>query len=630
MVKKKRSLGFGFSDEVIKVNSKIGGFKNKEAGDWKDSLIPNFDMTSVNLQYNNEWRVILFLIVSIVIFFILFLRLFHLQITNGKLSRELADGNRIQIKLIHAPRGIIYDRVGKILAANSPAFRIIDKQTKKTHFITREEALSLEVKKDPRAKDMEVDNLRTYPFKEELAHVLGYVGEINETQLKDASYKNYNLGDRIGKDGIEQVYENILRGKDGGEIFEVNSMGEKIRTLRVVAPVPGKDIYLNIDLDLQSKLYQLTKSAAEKSGSCCAAAIAQDPKNGAILALVSIPSFDPNIFTLEDDIKINEVFSNPSSPILNRAVSGTYPPGSTFKIVSSLAALSSGKITKSTTFTDSGVLSLGPYKFSTWYFNEYGRTEGEVNILKAIQRSNDIYYYEIAQKIGEVAIENMAKKLKMGGKLDIDLPNDAAGLIPNDEWKRENYDQVWYPGDTLHRAIGQGFVLSTPLQILGITSYIATDGVIYKPQMVNKIATSKDVVTWEFKPKILASNLVTSANIKIVKEGLELVPKIGGTAWPFFTFPIATAGKTGTAEYGESKIVGGSTIYKTHAWYSSYAPADDPKISTVVLVEGGGEGSTTASPVAKEFYRWYFSEDKTRLIKDTNAVATDSARTLGE
>ena len=224
----------------------------------------------------------------------------------------------------------------------------------------------------------------------------------------------------------------------------------------------------------------------------------------------------------------------------------------------------------------------------------------------------------------------MAKKLKMGGKLDIDLPNEAAGLIPNDEWKRENYDQVWYPGDTLHMSIGQGFVLSTPLQILGITSYIATDGVIYKPQMVNKIATSKDVVTWEFKPKILASNLVTSANIKIVKEGLELVPKIGGTAWPFFTFPIATAGKTGTAEYGESKIVGGSTIYKTHAWYSSYAPADDPKISTVVLVEGGGEGSTTASPVAKEFYRWYFSEDKTRLIKDTNAVATDSARTLGE
>lgn len=600
--------------------------KRKDSEDWKDALLPHFGLNQVHQISKDTWRVTIFLIFCITLFFILFLRLFHLQIINGKQNLQLADGNRIQIKLIHAPRGLIYDRNGKILASNSPAFRLFDKNPpaggKKARLISRDEALELEVKNDPAAPDLEVDNVRNYPMGEKLAHVLGYVGEISEDQLESLQYLGYHPGDRIGKSGIESQYEKFLRGIDGGEIIEVNSLGSKIRTLRTNTPIPGQNIYLNIDEDLQDKLFKLTKDATAKFGSCCAAAVAEDPNNGQILALVSLPSFDPNVITEGDDAKIAEIFSNPASPILDRVISGTYPPGSTFKIVSSLAAITSGKISSETTFIDNGAIYLGQFKFSNWYFNEYGKVEGAVNLAKAIQRSNDIYFYEVAQIIGEGRLINMARKLRLGGRLNIDLPSEESGLIPDDAWKRKTFDQVWYPGDTLHMAIGQGYVLTTPLQILGITSFIGSSGTLYQPQLVNKITSQSSTIS-EFKAKVLVSNLISSDKINLVKEGLKLVPKNGGTAWPFFTFPIPTAGKTGTAEYGDPKN-------RTHAWYTSYAPADNPKIALTVLVEGGGEGSNVASPVAKEFYRWYFSPDKNKLIQDVYQSATDSGKTLGE
>lgn len=620
-MKKRKSLGFGFPDELAKVSTRVGNFKKVDNEDWKDLLLPNFDLTEKDTK-PDPWRTTGFLILSLILFFILFLKLFNLQIINGEQNRELADGNRIQVKLIHAPRGVIFDRNGKILAANSPAFRLFDKQSKKTTIITREQALDLEVKNDPRVKDLEVDNVRSYPAGEVFAHVLGYVGEVTEDQLKSPAYINYHLGDRVGKMGIEKEYEKILRGKDGGEIIEVNSQGEKIRSLRINPPVAGQNIYLNIDATLQETLFKLTKDQLIKTKSCCAAVVGMDPQNGQILTIFSLPSFDPNAFISGDEALVSEILSNSASPVLNRSISGTYPPGSTFKIVSSLAALTSGKINPNTTFEDRGEIFLGPYKFSNWYFNEYGKVDGAVDLLKAIQRSNDIYFYEISQIIGRDALADMAKKLKLGSKLNIDLPGEENGLIPDDAWKRKTFNEVWFPGDTLHMSIGQGFVLTTPIQVLGITSFIAANGILYQPQLINKI-TFKDSKVSEFKTKILISNLISSDKINKVKEGLELVPKFGGTAWPFFTFPIPTAGKTGTAEYGDPKN-------KTHAWYTSYAPANNPKIVLTVLVEGGGEGSNASAPITKEAYRWFFSEDKNKLIQDTNSEASDSGRIFGE
>ncbi|MBI2338040.1 penicillin-binding protein 2 [Candidatus Daviesbacteria bacterium] len=606
MTRKKRNLGFGFPEEVAKVTTKIGHFKKKESSDWTDLLLPNFRPAQKQDSQKNNWSVVFFMAFSLVLFFIIFLRLFHLQIAQGSQNRALADGNRIQIKIIHAPRGVIFDRNGKILAANSPAFRFNSKR------VTREQALEWEVKNDPRVLSLEVDNVRTYPEDEKFAHVVGYTGEISEEQLKTEKYKGYRSGDQIGRTGVEAEYEKVLRGVDGGEIIEVDSKGRKLRTLRLKPPIPGQNIYLSIDASLQETLYGFIKDALLKVNSCCGAGVAQDPANGKILALVSFPSFDPNLFTQETDGSgISEIFSRTSAPILNRVTGGNYPPGSTFKIVSSLAALASEKINEKTAFIDEGVMYLGPYKFTNWYFNQYGKVEGSVNLIKALERSNDTYFYKISQIIGEKAIIDWSRKLRLGTKLAIDLPGEETGLIPDDAWKQKTYDTPWYPGDTLHMSIGQGFVLTTPLQVLGITSFIAAGGILYQPELLLSA-----------KPKTLVSDLISADKINLVKEGLKLVPKQGGTAWPFFAFPIETAGKTGTAEYGDPKD-------RTHAWYTSFAPAEDPKIALTVLIEGGGEGSSVAAPIAKEVYRWYFSPDKNNLIKDLY-TATESGKPLGE
>lgn len=615
MAHKKRNLGPGFTEEVAKVTSKIGNFKKKGPTDWTDIFLPNFHTYNEHETSKHPWRIIFFSGLCLVLFFVIFLRLFHLQIVEGSANRNLADGNRIQVRIIHAPRGVIYDRNGKILAANSPAFRLNNPSlnSHKVRFISRDQALELEVKNDPRVANLEIDNVRNYPIGEEFAHILGYMGEISEIQLNSSIFANYRLGDQIGKSGIEAEYEKVLRGIDGGEIIEVDSKGRKIRTLRLQPPVTGRNIYLSIDAPLQEKLYQLIKEALDKSSSCCGAAVAMDPNTGKILALVSLPSFDPNVFTKnEDDSNISEIFARSDSPILNRVIAGTYPPGSTFKIVSSLAALASGKVSANTAFEDSGIMFLGPYKFSNWYFNQYGKVEGAVNLQKALMRSNDTYFYKISQIIGENALVDWSRKLYLGQKIGIDLPGEEKGLVPDNAWKQKTYNTPWYPGDTLHMSIGQGFVLTTPLQVLGITSYIAADGILYKPELL-----------LSSKPQVLVSNLLPKEKIDLIKGGLELVPKNGGTAWPLFTFPIQTAGKTGTAEYGDPKD-------RTHAWYTSYAPADDPKIVLTVLIEGGGEGSSVASPIVKEAFRWYFSPDKNKLIQDIYTPATQSGKALGE
>jgi len=625
---RKKSLGFGFVDEVAKVTSKNSHFyKNVLGGsDWKEMLIPNFEGDLPPAQVN-LWRLIVLWGGATVLFFILFLRLFHLQIVMGQENRERADGNRIQVRIVHAPRGVIYDRNGKILASNSPGFRLISKGQKAT-VISREEALEMEVRNDPELEKLEVDSIRGYPYGEEVAHVLGYVSEISESQLenlKDKGYDQsptaprYKAGDRIGISGIESQYEAILRGKDGGEIIEVNSSGKKLRTLRFIDPIPGRSIFLTIDIDLQRHVFKALRDSIQKVGSCCGVAVAEDPNTGQILALISIPSFDNSVFTspTQNEGVITEILSDPNSPILNRAIGGNYPPGSTYKIVSALSALSSGKISSKTIFEDTGEIYLGQFRFTNWYFTQYGKTEGSVNLVKALKRSNDIYFYRVGQVVGEKSLIDWSKKLNLGAKLGIDLPGEVSGLIPDNEWKKKNFGEIWYPGDTLHMAIGQGFVLTTPLQILGITSYVAGNGNLYKPKLLLKTETE------EFDSKTLVSKLITTEHLDVIKHGLAEVTKVEGTAWPFFTFPIQTSGKTGTAEFGDPKD-------RTHAWYTGFAPTDDPKIAMTVLIEAGGEGSSVAAPVVKEAFRWFFSPDKNNLIKDTGYVATDSARTLGE
>jgi penicillin-binding protein 2 len=652
MRRKKTFFGKAFSDELAKVSSKTKFSGGKSSYEISESFMLGGASNFFQSSPADSYRKLLLPLFFLVIFGIFFLRLFHLQIVEGKNSRELADSNRVQVKVIHAPRGVIYDRNGKILAQDEPGFRYKEATSggSKTFYISRDDALKLEVSGDPRLKNLEIDNIRNYPFGEKTAHILGYVSEITAEELKDPVYQNddksssifssfsltapvtsilgqtatpYRGGDRVGRIGIEEIYEKTLRGIDGGEIIEVDAKGEKVRTLRKIDPVPGQNIYLSIDSGLQSIVYDKLAEFAKKANACCGAVIVQDPRNGEVLSLVSYPSFNPK--------KIDESLSNPNSPFLNRAISGTYPPGSTFKIVSSLAGLNSGKITPETQFEDTGVLTLGPFKFANWYFTEYGRKEeGLVDVKRALKRSNDIFFYRLGQLTGEEIIAQTAKQMGLGNKLGIDLPGEQEGLIPNNQWKKDNFGEVWYPGDTLHMAIGQGFVLTTPLQVSNLSLQIASDGRYYPPHLAKKITSPTGRLVKEFKYENLSASNFKQTDINLVKAGLNEVPKNGGTAWPFFTFPIETAGKTGTAEFGGIINDKGQNVYKTHAWYTSYAPVQNPEISATVLVEAGGEGSTTASPIAKEIYRWYFSPDKTNLIKDTYNVATESARTLGE
>lgn len=607
---KKRYLGLSFPDEFSKLSFKSGHFKKSgDPQDWKNTLLPNFDSTE-DQKKGNAWRMTTLLAICLTIFFALFLRLFHLQIAKGTENRQLADGNRVQIKVIHGPRGVIFDRNGKILTSNEPGFRLRDGS--RVTYISRDSALKMEIQDDPSYKNLEVDSIRSYPLGLSTVHVLGYMSEITPEELKHMS--GYRVGDKVGRGGVEELYEKILKGVDGGEVVEVDASGKNLRTLRKVDPIPGQNLYLTIDSSLQNLTYKLLENAIKKSGSCCGAAIVEDPHTGEILSLVSIPSFDPE--------NISDYLDAPQSPILNRAIGGSYPPGSTFKIASALAGLASGKIDARTIYEDTGEYYLGPYKFSNWFFNQYGKVEGPVDLVKAIKRSNDTYFYRMSEVVGEKLLGEFAKKMGLGKTLGIDIPGEVAGLIPGPDWKVKNIGDVWFPGDTLHMSIGQGFVLATPLQVLNLASVVASSGVQVIPHLAFKIVDSKGKLIKEFEFETKKIDFKRQ-DFDIVRQGMAEAVKTGGTAWPFFSFPIQTAGKTGTAEYGDPKN-------RTHAWYTAFAPVDDPKIAAVVLVEGGGEGSTVASPVAKEIFRWFFSEDKKNLIKDIGQIATDSARQLGE
>ncbi len=612
--KSRKKFGKAFPDTLSRFSRKTNHFKgNTESFSWSESLILGGRIIK-NEPNISILRLFIFLFFIFLSFLILILRLFHLQVAEGAASRNLADSNRIKIRSIHAPRGVIYDRNQKLLVANEPGFRLLEKRNgKSASYLTRDQALDLEVSGDPRFKDLEIDSLRSYPYSEVFAHVLGYVSEITREELKEEKFKNYSVGDRIGRIGVEQTYEEILKGEDGGQVIEIDAAGKDLRVLRESPPIPGQNLILTIDKDLQDLVYKRLEEAVKKSGSCCGAALVQEVNTGEVLAIVSYPSFNPE--------SVEDYLDSPGYPFINRVISGIYPPGSIFKIVSAASGLLSKKINPQTLFEDTGVINIGPFKFTNWYFNQYGRTEGMVDMVKAIKRSNDIYFYRLGQIVGEKLIKETAQKFGFGKKTGIDLPGELFGVIPDNDWKIKNIGDVWYPGDTLHMSIGQGFVLTTPMQINNMMASVANGGSLYTPRIIHKITSSNGEVIKEFSPEKKIIEGLTKQDLDVIKKGLEEVPLTGGTAWPLFPFPIKTAGKTGTAEFGTNK---------THAWYSGYAPADNPQIAVTVLVEGGGEGSSVAAPVFKEIFRWYLSNDKTNLIKDIYQIATQSAQTLGE
>ena len=563
---------------------------------------------------NHSTRDIFLLICLAVFVFLIFVRVFYLQVLQGSKYRYLSNSNRIRTVIVHAPRGIIFDRNGVPLVFNIPGFR--EQVNGKTIQIEQKDALALIAKGK---KDLEVDSLRRYPYKDALAHVLGYLGQISKIELSNSLYSGYGAGDLIGKDGIEQEYEAKLRGTDGKQLIEVDAMGNPVRTLGQTDPIPGQNITLTIDSGLQEAVFNAMKGV--KRG----AAIVSTPK-GEVLAMVSKPSFDPNLFTLGSSylvssdssyFSVSDILSDSKNqPLLNRAIAGVYPPGSTFKLIVAASGLQNNIIDQNYEIEDTGVLNVGSFSFSNWFYTGYGRTDGLVNVVKGIQRSNDIFFYKLAEKVGVDNVSKTAQEFGLGKPLGIDLEGESSGLVPTQEWKQKTLGEQWYLGDTYHYGIGQGYLLVTPLQVNGWTQGVANNGIIYQPHLLESE-----------KPITLASNLLTSNNDNLIKQGMVEACSPGGVAWPLFDFmvkndklkidgnnitgipassgsadmrQVALACKTGTAETGNSKD-------EPHSWITLFAPAYNPQIVVTILSENSGEGSNVAGPIAKNILNYWFS-----------------------
>jgi len=537
-------------------------------------------------------RIYFFYILLIIGLAILVGQAAKLQLIYGNWYREIAEGNRIKKVVIPAPRGIIYDRKGRALVRNKPIYKKCQISNVKCQILSREEALKIKAKGGKEAEDLVEEVGREYVYGKVLAHVLGYLTEANEEEVKGGKYQ---LGDLVGRGGVEEEYDFWLRGQDGGEVFEVNALGEKIREIGIQQPVPGKDLYLNIDAELSKVAFEALEG---KKG----AIIASEAKTGAILALVSSPSFDPEKIT-------PEVLADKNQPLFNRAVTGLYPPGSTFKIVTATAGLEEGKIKENTTYVDTGEIRVGNYVYKNWYFTQYGKTEGEINVVGALRRSTDTFFYKVGEWVGPTRLAEWARAFGFGKPTGVDLPVEAAGRIPDPS------SSQWFLGNTYHFAIGQGDLLVTPLQVNVMTSIIANDGKLCSPTIADLGKLTK-FPTWEklsmahtLNKTMNCQNLqLKSETLRVVKEGMKGACAPGGTAFPLFNFSPGglprqggVACKTGTAEFGDP-------AGRTHAWLTAFAPADDPQIVVTVLVEAGGEGSRVAAPIVKKVLEEWFRE----------------------
>lgn len=532
-------------------------------------------------------------------------RLVELTLVHGAEYRLRADENRTMVRPIRAARGVILDRNGLVLTRNIPIQRM------------------LEIAGDDSGPIPVEDVGRVYPFGKALAHAIGYVGEITKEEL-DHCKKNdtctLSPGDVVGKTGLEKQFDEQLRGKDGAELVEVDANGNVIRIEGEEMPHAGKNIQTSLDLGLQQTM---TKALDGRRG----AAVAMNPEDGSVLGFVSSPAFDPNVFGAavsgtvrveSNDKAIKDLLTDTIHfPLFNRAISGSYPPGSIFKLVTASAGLSSGKVMDQTTVADTGELKIGDFRYGNWYFDQFGRTEGVLGIARAIARSNDIFFYKVGEWVGPQLLADWAKKFGLGNKTGIDLPGEVDGLVPDPVWKERQMAERWFLGNTYHMAIGQGDLQVTPLQAVVMTAAAVT-GERCEPHLSS--SKLKD------QHSKLCENIgISEEDRSLILDGMVGACSSGGTAFPFFPWnesgdPARVACKTGTAQHGGEKT-------KPHAWIAVAGPIvkeegkgkkeegryaldlnSKKRIVLVVMLEEAGEGSAESGPVAKEILTEWFKK----------------------
>jgi penicillin-binding protein 2 len=587
--------------------------------------------------------------IVLIIFVILFVRLWVLQVIQGDYNKTLAEGNRIRTRSIVSTRGIIYDRNKVVLAKNIPDFALVaypadlsrtlsereDFYRKIANFsaipfeeirnkmeaskdrilesivlkenLTHEESLILEERTSGiKGISVEKRSTRGYVAGIALGHILGYVGDINEEEYK--ANPSYNLDDNIGKSGIEKSYEEKLKGVDGKEQVEVDSSGRLKRILAKRDPVAGDGLVLSIDSDLQAKTREYLSAQLKSQNSTKGVAIVSDPRNGEILAIISLPDYDNNIFSSPN---LSEVYpqlaNNPNQPLFNRAISGVYPSGSTIKPVVAAAALQEGVIGVNDWINDDkGELDVpNQYDPSIIYRYPAEKACGWINITKAIAESCNVFFYTIGggfDKIKGLGVGLLGKYFNLfglGAKTGIDLDGEARGLVPTAEWKQKAKGEPWVLGDTYHLSIGQGDLGVTPLQINNYTNAIANGGILYKPRLAKALISSINGTTKDLPSEIIRKDFADSSVLSIVRQGMRMCVT-SGSCDKLVGLPVTSAGKTGTAETSNLKE-------PTHAWFTAYAPYDNPQISVTVLVENGGSGYASAEPVAQNILQYYFT-----------------------
>ena len=600
----------------------------------------NFDPVSQDVFAKQLKIVVLFVLV---IFGILILRLWFLQIVNGSAYRTRSEHNRIRLQSMAPFRGVIRDSNGEILVDNRPSYDlyVIPEEIQDTEaLLTRlgflgnlEVGLAREklkraargypfkpvcLKKDISRRELamietrrfdlpgvmiKVRPQRHYFYGDLAAHVVGYLGEINESQLKSGKFPNNKSGDLVGKTGIEWRWQTSLNGDRGGEQVEVDAAGRRIKVLSRRPPVSGADVCLTLNRELQI----LTEETLEgKHG----AVVAMDPGNGQILALASSPSYDPNLFIsgFDEDTWKNLVSSG-DYPLHNRALTGQYPPGSVFKIVVALAGLQEGVITPREVLYCNGRYSLGQGKYHCWKRSGHGK----VDLNRALVESCDVYFYNLGMRLGVDRIAHYAHQLGLGRKTGLNLGHEQSGLIPTTEWKRRRWGVPWQGGETVSTAIGQSFVLVTPLQVATFVSAVFNGGHVFRPQVTKWVRKPGGESIFEFSPQLIRKVDIKPEYLEIVKKALSgAVNHPRGTGSKARLTDIVIAGKTGTAQVVNLKKEKDAEArgkipwkYRDHAWFVAVAPADDPRITVAVFIEHGGHGGSAAAPIAKTLIESY-------------------------
>jgi penicillin-binding protein 2 len=592
----------------------------------------------------------------VALFAVLTLQLVRMQIFEEKAYSQRAETNRLRILPVVPSRGLIYDRFGTPLVENVPSFSaaVVSAdlpRDKQDEVLAQLEPL-LQVPAADMAKDIEahrssndpftplilkrdlseetaftlremqsrlpgvevlVEPVRRYPMGSLMGLILGYVGPVDESEYPELRSKGYQLNDRVGKSGVEMTYESVLRGTVGQKQVEIDASGREIQTLNETPARPGLSLTLTIDLDLQKKITEILQQAMT-NGSRNAAAVVLDVHTGEVLAMVSLPSYDDNLFSgtlTEQDLQA--LLDDPGRPLLNHAISEMYPPGSIFKQVTGVAALQEGVATPSTTITSYGYITVpNQYDPSVRYVFRDWAALGTLDFYGGVAMSSDVYFYYLAGGYYEngrevfhgLGVENLARYARafgLGSPTGIDLPGESPGLVPDPAWKEKTVHEPWVTGDTYNMGIGQGYVATTPLQMALVTAAIANGGDVLAPRVVKDVTDAEGNVVTPFQRTVRRQLPVDPSNLGIFREGMRQAVS-WGTAKSASVSGIQVAGKTGTAEFGEP-LAGNQ--HETHAWFSGFAPFDDPQVAVVVFLDKGN-GALDAAPTAARILDYYF------------------------